>query len=119
MALITKPPLAVTIAVPTTVAEPFLIDIAEADTVANALIAAAPFSKNPPLAVTVANPLTLADPLITPLLTISDEYGSCEYAEKPNIYRTTHLEPLGTVTLMPLGNVIGPALIAEYPLGTV
>ena len=46
-----------------------------------------------------------------------DEYGACEYADKPNIYRTTHFEPLGTVTDWPEATVIGPTDIADDPLG--
>jgi len=40
-----------------------------------------------------------------------------ELGINPNIYTTTHLDPVGTVTTTPLLTVIGPADIALDPLG--
>jgi len=61
---------------------------------------------------TTLNALTKA--LLLRLLNGAVDKGDC-----PNIYRTTHLDPELTVTVIPLLIVIGPADTALEPLGIV
>ena len=52
-----------------------------------------------------------------PAIPDNEEKGVLLKGAPPNIYRTTHLELLGTVTVTPEFKVIGPTDIADEPAG--
>jgi hypothetical protein len=113
------PPVASSSAVPFIDASPNLILIALEVTVAVPLILPVKNNILVPSAVTSAVAFTAADPntSLAPAVCANDEKGVSEYDDNPNIYKTTHLDPLGIVTDCPDATVIGPTDIAYDPLG--